>query len=927
MPDDFDPYYTWLGIPPSHQPPDHYRLLGIQSGESNPAVIENAADRQMAHLRTFQTGRHSEASQRLLNEVAAAKLCLLDPMKKIAYDEALRRAAAKEAMTTTSSGNGVFRSPVFVGAAVGGVLLVVAVVAISLLVSPQQPEGPVAASGQPAGGSPTAPKTVLKATPTKRPEKHSSPTPFANEPTKPVTVAPPAPQPGPGETNPKVPPNQPEPQQPAVSQPNEPIKQPPDPSPPTVDPATPSPSPIGKSPTPEPASSGLPKPGPTPEPAPDPAGRRLVPDAATLAPIVQQVEEKFQLKSTQDPAKSISTTTRLFDATRAEGTSPEEKYVLLTTAEQLARQAGDAVLMLEAVTTLGDEFAVDTLALKEQALGKFAAVATGNETIESLVRAADAAIDEAVAQERFNLALSMAEHAARGARKSVGSSLVKHVSRRKKTLEKLAQEHRQVEEALVVLKSRPEDPAANGLLGRWYCFEKDDWARGLPYLAKSDDDRLKATSQLELENPPLSWKDQVALADRWWMIADTARGHTRDRLQAHAASWYEKAAPGAAGSPQYKRLVRRLRGFAARTAEQDDGLPSDSAPLACRQPRHRAALLARYGGTAESEKAVQAALKWIVSVQFPDGGWSFAHQKHSSRGGNGLNPGKEVKAWNAATGLALLALMGSGNTHRSGEYRNSVEAGLRFLTRLRMKIDPNGGGGSLREEQGTMYSHGLGTMALCEAYAMTGDANLDLAVRQAVRYTCYAQDPQGGGWRYKPRERGDTSVTGWQLSSLHTAQLAGLKIPPLVTTQAGRFLDKVQFDGGSRYGYERADGGSTATTAVGLLCRMYLGWKRDNPALVKGVKWIHKQGVSDKDIYGNYYATQLLFHYGGEAWDDWNPAMRDLLLRSQEMNGLEKGSWYFPGVSYNERGGRLYCTALSVLILETYYRYDPLDVN
>jgi len=82
MSEEFDPYHEWLGIPASEQPPHHYRLLAIQLFEENPTVIENAADQRMAHLRTFQAGKHAAHSQLLLNEVATAKLCLLNPEKK-----------------------------------------------------------------------------------------------------------------------------------------------------------------------------------------------------------------------------------------------------------------------------------------------------------------------------------------------------------------------------------------------------------------------------------------------------------------------------------------------------------------------------------------------------------------------------------------------------------------------------------------------------------------------------------------------------------------------------------------------------------------------------------------------------------------------------------------------------------------------------
>ena len=90
MSDDFDPYYKWLGIGPEEQPANHYRLLGIRLFEADRDVIDNAVYRQIAHIRTFQLGQHVELSQKMLNELAAAKVCLLDPAKKAAYDAMLR---------------------------------------------------------------------------------------------------------------------------------------------------------------------------------------------------------------------------------------------------------------------------------------------------------------------------------------------------------------------------------------------------------------------------------------------------------------------------------------------------------------------------------------------------------------------------------------------------------------------------------------------------------------------------------------------------------------------------------------------------------------------------------------------------------------------------------------------------------------------
>ncbi len=92
----FDPYHRWLGIPPKHQPPHHYRLLGVDVFESDPDVIQSATDRQMTHVRSFQTGQHGQLTQQVLNELSTAKLCLLDLGKKAEYDERLQAKLAAD---------------------------------------------------------------------------------------------------------------------------------------------------------------------------------------------------------------------------------------------------------------------------------------------------------------------------------------------------------------------------------------------------------------------------------------------------------------------------------------------------------------------------------------------------------------------------------------------------------------------------------------------------------------------------------------------------------------------------------------------------------------------------------------------------------------------------------------------------------------
>ncbi len=103
MAEAFNPYHVWLSIPPEEQPANYYRLLSLPLLESNPDVIDNAADRQTAHLRTFQSGKNGKFAERLLNEVAAARVCLLDPKKKAAYDQRIQAWLAAQKAKATGS--------------------------------------------------------------------------------------------------------------------------------------------------------------------------------------------------------------------------------------------------------------------------------------------------------------------------------------------------------------------------------------------------------------------------------------------------------------------------------------------------------------------------------------------------------------------------------------------------------------------------------------------------------------------------------------------------------------------------------------------------------------------------------------------------------------------------------------------------------
>ena len=333
-------------------------------------------------------------------------------------------------------------------------------------------------------------------------------------------------------------------------------------------------------------------------------------------------------------------------------------------------------------------------------------------------------------------------------------------------------------------------------------------------------------------------------------------------------------------------------------------------------------IAAASGGGGDTEQAVDRSLKWILQHQMPDGGWSFDMKECPSCGGKCSGSGvSRAKDRTGATALALLPFLGRGYTHREGPHKVQIKRGITFLAQRAVA-----GKGRAYDGNGNLYSQGLAGIALSECYAMSQDNRLAAPAQLALNFIMQSQDPVGGGWRYDPRQPGDTSASGWQIMALKAGHTAALQVNLLTVKKAVDFLNSVESENGARYGYTDASTPTAGRTAVGLLCRMYLGWKKDNPALQNGVNFLAKRGPTD-DLYYDYYATQIMHHMKGEVWISWNKRMKEVLLKAQSTKDHEAGSWHegFEKGHAAEAAGRLYSTSLATMILEVYYRHLPLD--
>jgi len=339
-----------------------------------------------------------------------------------------------------------------------------------------------------------------------------------------------------------------------------------------------------------------------------------------------------------------------------------------------------------------------------------------------------------------------------------------------------------------------------------------------------------------------------------------------------------------------------------------------SGMLSGRSGSSREALLAAYGGTAETEDAVQMGLAWLARNQEKTGSWSL-------RGPFGGGAPSENRL--AATAMALLAFQGNGNTHQEGPYKAQVEKGVKWLVR-QQKQDGFMGTGLPTHQK--MYAQAQASIVLCELYAMTKDSWLRGPAQLAIEFAESSQSAEGG-WRYEPRQDSDTSVTGWFVMALCSGQAAGLEVSSETLRQVSYFLDRVQHYEGAAYAYQINSGPSTAMTAEGMLCRQYLGWRRDSKAMARCAESLsgdHLLDEKDKDFYYWYYATQVLHHFGGSPWRMWNEKMRVMLPAMQVTDGRDRGSWDPQSERWGPTAGRLYTTCMAIFCLEVYYRHMPL---
>jgi len=313
--------------------------------------------------------------------------------------------------------------------------------------------------------------------------------------------------------------------------------------------------------------------------------------------------------------------------------------------------------------------------------------------------------------------------------------------------------------------------------------------------------------------------------------------------------------------------------------------------------------------TVAASKAIDKGLAFMLENQLENGSWA------ANRGARAV----------AVTSLGLMAFMSRGEFPGYGPNGEALNRAKDWLLDQAQK-SPSGYLG------GTMYEHGLATLALTELLGMTADpADYDVilkATQAAVDVILRAQSGSGG-WRYQPSPSAgaDTSVTVMVFIGLASARQAGIPIPNETIDKVLSYLRSAahQKTGGFVYvpsGRGTAGASSPACSGGGAYIAMLAGAREEEmvedalrfmeertPALFKGTGYYY---------YTHYYAIQAMVQAGDERYAKWYPQIRDALIARQQDDGAWSGK---SGAGEKSVGHE---TPMSIIILATPHRYIPI---
>jgi WD40 repeat protein len=290
-------------------------------------------------------------------------------------------------------------------------------------------------------------------------------------------------------------------------------------------------------------------------PKPSAFGKDKLDQAAQL--IREIFKEEFTKAQTDNGVKAELARTLLTQAKEIKEEA-DVRFVALSQARDLAAQVGDRETALAAIAELVRHYEVDHLKMKAEALALVLKATTEADRTKELAELAFGLANTASDLDRYDLAVELGHLAEAAAQKAGEGVLAKTIAGRTVELTAALKELQRIQPALDQLRKDPSNAKANLEVGQSWCFVRDKWEKGLPYLARGADARLKELAKKDLDNPSRG-EDQARLAAGWWDLAQQQpAGPARLQMFRRSYQWYQQAVFQLDGAPK-KQVHQRLK--------------------------------------------------------------------------------------------------------------------------------------------------------------------------------------------------------------------------------------------------------------------------------------------------------------------------------------------------------------------------------
>ncbi|MFI4874607.1 MAG: DUF1559 domain-containing protein, partial [Blastopirellula sp. JB062] len=298
--------------------------------------------------------------------------------------------------------------------------------------------------------------------------------------------------------------------------------------------------------------------------APSGLGKLPIPDPKMTDDAEMRIREIFadEFRTADSDNRRAALAQSLLDASEKLGDDPIQQFAMLSLAYQMAQKGKSPAIAKDAFERLNRQFEFDTINQQLQLL-RFATENVGripHDRKEEFKQLAIQIWQVSYQRNNFKAVDELFTIVETFARAQQDLSMLHRIEALRKEVTEARKLYVEIESQFLSLQRPSFNPEGNLLVGRYLCFHRDQWINGLPFLAKSSNQKIKDVALLELESSG-SASVHAEIGDMWWNAVGGFNPIEKKKIQLRAAQWYQTAIDGLPNNIERVKTQRNLDEF------------------------------------------------------------------------------------------------------------------------------------------------------------------------------------------------------------------------------------------------------------------------------------------------------------------------------------------------------------------------------